>query len=303
MVAEQINLANTGLKTARLGLGTAYGLKAADIVWAVENGLNYIFWGSFRRSSVPKAVKMLGPARRDDIILVSACYGHKLLNTPQVIRRSLERALQRLKVDYLDIFQLGYISAKPSDEIVEALLKLRREGLFRHLAFSTHNRQLAAEIIKENYPFKIAMVRYNAAHRGAEKEIFPYLDLHKQALVSFTATRWGDLLKPPKGWPVDKPVPTAVDCYRFVLSHPKVTLCLSGAKNRRELRENLKALDLGPMSEEELLWMKEFGDFVYSHKRQLKEKLSLDNFNSIFLYFKVINTFSNNSYNLLQKIT
>lgn len=266
---EQINLADTGLKAARLGLGTTYGLKAADIAWAVENGLNYVFWGSFRRSSVPKAVKLLGSAKRDKIILAAACYGHKLVNTPLVVRRSLERALQRLKIDYLDVFQLGWISAKPSDEIIETLLKLREEGLFRHLAFSTHNRQLAAEIIQANYPFKIVMIRYNAAHRGAEKEVFPHLDPQRQALISFTATHWGSLLKPPKGWPADKPIPNAVDCYRFVLTHPKVTLCLTGAKNRRELMENLKALDLGPLSEEELAWMRKFGDLVYQQKKKV----------------------------------
>lgn len=216
---------------------------------------------------------MLGPAKRDDIILVAACYRHKLMNTPQVIRRSLKRALKRLRAEYLDIFQLGYISAEPSDKIVESLLKLREKGLFRHLVFSTQNRQLAAEIIKANYPFKFVMVRYNAAHRGAEKEAFPYLDPQKQALVSFTATRWRDLLKVPKGWLADKPVPKAVDCYRFVLSHPKVAFCLTGARNLRELKENLKALDLEPMSEEELAWIRKFGDFVYQRKRQIKEKL------------------------------
>lgn len=51
MAFEQYPLANTGLKSARLGIGAAYGLEAADIVWAVENGLNYVFWGSFKRGS------------------------------------------------------------------------------------------------------------------------------------------------------------------------------------------------------------------------------------------------------------
>ena len=67
-------------------------------------------------------------------------------------------------------------------------------------------------------PIDAFMIRYNAAHRGAEKDIFPYLDKHNPAVISYTATRWRFLLKKPKTWKQER-IPTAGMCYRFVLSN------------------------------------------------------------------------------------
>jgi hypothetical protein len=42
-------------------------------------------------------------------------------------------------------------------------------------------------------------LRYNAAHRGAETEIFPYMKGENcSGLVSFAATHWRKLLNPKK---------------------------------------------------------------------------------------------------------
>ncbi len=57
--------------------------------------------------------------------------------------------------------------------------------------------------------------------------------------------------------------PSAVDCYRFVLSNPSVDICMMGAKNINQMSENLTVLDSSPMTEEELSRMKTIGDFVY----------------------------------------
>jgi hypothetical protein len=106
------------------------------------------------------------------------------------------------------------------------------------------------------------MIRYNAAHTGAEQDIFPNLAKRRPAIVAYTATRWGGLLKRPNGW--DGPLMTAPDCYRFCLSNPHVDLVLTGPKNRRQLQENLSHLkENGPLSEEELHWIRNFGQIVH----------------------------------------
>jgi aryl-alcohol dehydrogenase-like predicted oxidoreductase len=38
------------------------------------------------------------------------------------------------------------------------------------------------------------MVRYNAAHRGAERDVFRVTDSLQMPIVAFTAQRWGALL-------------------------------------------------------------------------------------------------------------
>jgi aryl-alcohol dehydrogenase-like predicted oxidoreductase len=131
---------------------------------------------------------------------------------------------------------------------------------------SCHERQMFKAFIGEPV-FDAIMVRYNAAHPGAETEVFPYLSQRRVGVVAYTATRWGSLLDArltPKG----EPTPTAADCYRFVLSNPNVDVCLAGPKDAQELEAVFTALDRGPMSEEELAWMKRVGAAVREHWRQ-----------------------------------
>ena len=84
--------------------------------------------------------------------------------------------------------------------------------------------------------------------------------------MAFTATRWGTLLKRPRTF--TGPVPTAADCYRFALTEPRVSVCLTGPRNLDELRQNLAALELGPMSPEELSRIRAFGDVVHAGGRR-----------------------------------
>ncbi len=56
---------------------------------------------------------------------------------------------------------------------------------------------------------------------------------------------------------------TAGDCYRFCLTSPHVDVVLTGPKDVRELRENLAALEKGPLSDEEQRWMRELGRKVH----------------------------------------
>lgn len=265
MPFEQVPLGNTGLKVGRIGLGTAYGLDAKAIEWAVDQGLNYIFWGSVRRGNVPRALRAMGPSRRAKVVIAVATYIPKVISHPRLVMFSLERALKRLGTEYIDIFQLGWIQEEPGVDIIELLQRQKEKGLIRHIGITTHNRNLAARLLK-NSPFEVFMVRYNAAHRGAETEIFPYVDHARHAIVAYTATRWGQLLKAPEGWPEDRPVPKPAECYRFVLSHPKVTLCLTGAKDMKELQEDVQAIEMGPMSEDKISWMREFGDLVRARR-------------------------------------
>ncbi len=85
--------------------------------------------------------------------------------------------------------------------------------------------------------------------------------------MSYTATRWGYLLRRPKGWPKDGRVPTAAMCYRFVLSNPHVHVCMTAPSNLKQLEENLEALSQGPLDAEEMQFMQEFGDAVHRQRR------------------------------------
>jgi hypothetical protein len=107
----------------------------------------------------------------------------------------------------------------------------------------------------------LLMIRYNAAHPGAEQDVFPHLAPRSPAVVAYTATAWRKLLRLPKGR--TGRVPTAGDCYRFCLANPHVDIVLTGPRTAAELRENLSAIDAGPLSPDDMAFMRDFGRAVH----------------------------------------
>ena len=83
----------------------------------------------------------------------------------------------------------------------------------------------------------------------------------KPGMVAYTATRWGQLPRAALT-PAGEQTPRGSDCYRFALTNPAVDLVLCGPKDAVELDEALTALDRGPMSEDELAWMKRVGGAI-----------------------------------------
>jgi hypothetical protein len=110
------------------------------------------------------------------------------------------------------------------------------------------------------------MIRYNAAHRGAEQEVFGALGDRKPAIISYTATRWGMLLQPVPRAGYRHGLP-AGDCYRFALSHPAVDTVLCAARTPAELAEDVGAALHGPLDEPRLAELRRFGDAVHAAAR------------------------------------
>src|SRR5262249_12240456 len=126
----------------------------------------------------------------------------------------------------------------------------RRDGVVRRLGGTSHQRPLAAEMARSG-ELDALMIRYNAAHRGAERDIFPTTDECGVPVIAYAALRWGALLQPTPDDPPDFEVPGASAWYRFVLHSPSVAVVLSAPHDRRELDEALTVLEAGPMPEEE----------------------------------------------------
>jgi len=248
-----------GHRMFRLGLATNYGIEGADLEWAVEQGVNYVFWTP-KAQRVTQALKAL--MKRDRESLVLAC-GPTTGYFGGGIKRACDRLLKKLGTEYIDIFQIFWLGRTSAwtPSTIDALVSLRESGKVRAIGVSIHDRMRAGKLAIDS-PLDMLMIRYNAAHTGAESDIFPHLAKRKPAIVAYTATRWRGLLKRPKGW--NGPVMAASDCYRFCLSNPNVDLVLTGPKNRQQLEENIgNLLAKGPLSAEENLWIRNFGKFVH----------------------------------------
>ena len=65
----------------------------------------------------------------------------------------------------------------------------------------------------------------------------------------------------------DQRIPTPGQAYRFVLSNPHVDVVLTAPSDMRQLHQNLAALDDGPLSDDEMAFMRAFGDAVHHTKK------------------------------------
>jgi len=261
---EHTVLGRTGLRVSRLGIGAGYDVPAEAVERAYrEHGVNYLYWGS-RRSRMREAIRRLAPGGRDRLVVVLQSYDH----LGPFMGRFLEKGLRELGLDHADILLLGWWNAAPPPRVLAAARRLRERGLVRFIGMSGHDRRTFGELARRpDLPIDVFMVRYNAAHRGAETEIFPHLpEERRPGVVSYTATAWRRLLDPRRAPPGEAPL-TATECYRFVLTNPAVDVCLCGPRSMAEMDGALAALDAGPLSPGELERARRVGDAVHGRPR------------------------------------
>ncbi len=253
---NRVVLGRSGVEASALGLGSSFGVSTRDVERAYDRGINYLYWGSMRRPGFGRAIRNIARRDREGLVVVVQSYQRVGLG----MRPSLETALRRLRIDFADFLLLGWWNSMPPNRILDAAEALRAEGKCRHLMISCHHRPSFSQFITDPR-FDAIMVRYNAAHPGAEREVFPHLGDDPPGVIAYTATRWGALLDPALV-PAGERVPTATDCYRWSLSNPHVNVCLSGPANGDQLDQAMAALDRGPLSDDETAWMRRVGQTV-----------------------------------------
>jgi aryl-alcohol dehydrogenase-like predicted oxidoreductase len=263
---SQTTLGRTGIPIRRLGLSASYWPGKKTVYHALDAGLNFFFCYGFDGQMV-RVLRDLSRTRRQDVVIATGAY-NLIWGYPN-LRRTLEKRLRQLGTDYLDVFLfLGVLKPKQFPEkVVEEMIRFREEGKVRAIGLSCHDRQFVGQLAEQGQ-LDALMMRYNAAHRGAEQDIFPHLQTHDPGVISYTATRWSYLLRRPRGWPKGERISTAGECYRFVLSNNHVDVCLTAPRNLKQLRENLEVLAQGPLPVEDMDFMRRFGDVVHQTNKR-----------------------------------
>lgn len=261
---QESTLGRTGVRVGRLGVACSYGAPTEAFEEAFEHGVNYFYFGGRRTRAMARAIQnIIGKGKRDDLIILIQSYSR----SASLMEVFYRRALNQLGIDGADILLLGWYNRPPSPRVLERAEQMRRKGMFRHLALSGHNRNLFP-VLAQQANYDLFHVRYNAAHRGAEEDIFSKIEAqNRPGMVTYTATRWGDLLNSKRMPPDEQPM-TSTDCYRFALSNPAVDVCMTGPKTTDHMREALNALELGPLSEEETNRIHKIGDHVHATSRR-----------------------------------
>jgi len=247
-----------GKRVFRLGLATNYGIDEDGVRLALDRGMNLFYWTTRGDSSRAPLRAAVGSKRSDIALIGTSSLGYFGWS----VRSSAEKLLKELRTDYLDVYLLGWLGMGSAwtSATEKELRHLKESGKVRAIGCSIHDRPRAGKLAADS-AVDLLMIRYNAAHPGAEREIFPHVKEKAPSILAYTATSWRRLLKRPSGW--DGPVMTAGDCYRFQLSSPHVDVALTGPGSRAELESNLAALEKGPLTEEESGWMRDFGHKVH----------------------------------------
>ena len=217
----------TDLVVSRLGYGAmelagppkARSIDERDAIrfvnQVVDLGINYV------DTSIDYGLseELIGKAlehRRADVVLASKCAcqvgamvaahgGESHIYTGENVRAGVEQSLRRLRTSYLDVVQVhGNPTRKELEDggVIDALLKLQKQGAVRHLGISSRL-PLVAEFVNVDY-FSMVQVPYSALQRQNEAVIS---ELHRagKAIVARGVTGRG---APAKSW-ATRPIGTA----------------------------------------------------------------------------------------------
>ena len=150
---------------------------------ALKNGVTFIdtadIYGPGRSEELVGEV--LKEFNREDYVIAtkgaqqwSSDGSIKTNNRPEYLRDALENSLQRLQLDYVDLYYLHFPDGEtPFAESIGELARLKEEGKIRSMGISN----VSLEQLKEanaNGDISVLQSPYNMFDRSAEAELLPY---------------------------------------------------------------------------------------------------------------------------------
>jgi aryl-alcohol dehydrogenase-like predicted oxidoreductase len=191
-------------------------------------------------------------------------------------RKTVERNLQRLGTDYIDLYFIHWPHPDiPVEENMEELLKLKEEGVIKAIGVSNFTAAHLRRALLAG-PVDVVQPCYSLFWRQMEKELLPLCRERELAVITYSSIAQGLLTaKFTKDWQFDpddqrpQVVPlfqgrtfaAAIDAARsiehvgqrygksasqtainWVLQQPGITAAIVGAKTRAQMAENLGAV-------------------------------------------------------------
>jgi aryl-alcohol dehydrogenase-like predicted oxidoreductase len=256
---EHAPFGRTGHLSARVifgsaALGRMRQERADDLLPLLDEfGINHIDTAASYGDSELRLAPWL-VTRREDFFLASKT-GDR---TGEGARASLERSLQRLGVDHLDLIQLHNLVEPEEWEVahgpggaVQALVRARDEGLVRFVGVTGHGLRIAGMHVRslERFDFDSVLLPYNFSVMSddsyrADVEALLALCAARhvavQTIKSIARRRWADASEPHFSWYEPLADPDAlVRAVRYVLARPQ--LFLNTSSDARLLRPTLEA--------------------------------------------------------------
>jgi hypothetical protein len=259
---DRYRLGDAGLSVSPVCLGITADPRT--VCEAFDAGINFFFvsadmhWPLYE--GLRRGLEMLlarGGGVRDQIVVGSVSY----VTQPEFSVAPFREVIAAVK-------GLGRLDLTIAGGAYSADLAIRLQAYGAHQAgvvpgaravgVSFHDRA-AAGFALERRLVDIGYVRYNAAHPGAEHDVFPRLTDSAPLVYSFKSTggfvpkeRCPDLGVHDDGW-----VPELTDHYRYVLSCAEVSGLLCALTQPAHVRGLVDALGAGPLNEQERAYVRE----------------------------------------------
>lgn len=180
-MVEKITFGSTGLKVTKVAFGgipimrlTKY--EAVKVVKDVlEMGVNFIDTSYVYGDSEEKIGEAIRGFSRDKLVIASKSTAYDKKNFLQ----HLDTGLERLKTDYIDIYQMHGINSEEEMEkamgsggAIEGLARAIEVGKVRHPAFSSHNLPVAKKMMLSG-KFQAIQFPFNFIDTEAQYELIP----------------------------------------------------------------------------------------------------------------------------------
>jgi L-galactose dehydrogenase len=276
---EYRKLGRTGLEVSLLSYGTSpfgdiYGALDTQeatraVHLAVDEGINFFDTSPYYGKTL--AEDRLGYAlegKRHKIILATKCgrYGFDEFDfSAKRTLASVDESLERLKTDYLDLFQVHDVEFGDLPQIVgetiPALKKIQQQGKTRFIGITGYPIKMLIEIAGQ-IPVDtiLSYCHYNLMTTDLDNQLTPFAHANGIGLINASALHMGVLTE--RGAPDWHPAPAIVReaakkaaeicrhhghdisrmAVRFCLDHPSVATTLVGMATRDEVKSNLELL-------------------------------------------------------------
>jgi aryl-alcohol dehydrogenase-like predicted oxidoreductase len=291
---ERRQLGKTDMQVSVLGFGGSeigYEVVSEETVAkllnsALDTGLNVIDTAECYQSSEELIGQAVGH-RRQDFYLFTKCghprgIGSEDWSTPSLLE-SIERSLQRLKTDYLDLIQLHSCSESVlrKGDVISALQTAREKGYSRYIGYSGDS--VAAQFAVECGAFDTLQTSINIADQEALELTLPvarekqmgviakrpianaaWKEQHKP-IDSYHHVYWDRLSKLHYDFIQQRPLEESIaHALRFTLGVPGVHTAIVGTTKPERWPQNAKMLEAGPLVESEFQAIRERWDDVRS---------------------------------------
>jgi 2,5-diketo-D-gluconate reductase B len=239
-------LTNQGLRMPKLGLGT-WRLKGAECVEAVQRalalGYRHIDTAQMygNEDAVGEAIAASG--LRGEVHLTTKVWWENL--APARMRAAIEASLSALKTDHVDLYLIHWPAPGMNlPQAIEALMRLREEGLARAIGVSNFPVALLRQAVEEvGAPIACNQVEYHVLLD--QSKLLAYARAHDIAITAYCPLAQGRLAEEPALDAIaarHEATPAQV-ALKWLLDQPGVA-AIPKAARRESQAANLAALEV-----------------------------------------------------------